>query len=411
MGSLGRDNTIVQINHPRDSILGYFDQYDLDPLTATIPEPPDCSVPLSNATACIIPPNGPAFRGSDGQSTFSFNFDAIEVINASVVGLIHHARMPASLDGLDVPDELRNNPPDPGSILCDGDAIAHAGVADDWFNLLNLGYRHIGTGTSDSHDADDHPGAGRTFVYVGHDVPGKVTEKAIVDGLKSRRAIMTTGPFVDFTINDQHIGSSLTAMSGEVTIKINVQAASWVDVDEGIIWVNGEVHTRFPVQLNEGRFRYVSPMTLPKDSWVVVEIRGDTSMFPIHRPVDLPPVMIADALASFASVLGFGASALGDLQPKLIGQLKPVALTNPIWVDVDGDADENGEPFEAPGVLGGRCVGYQVVYEKSGRALADTARSLMKPKPKITASYGMPRFKGDLLDVRTIFEQFGRHSH
>ena len=411
LGSLGPENTIVQVNHPRDSILGYFDQYDLDPLTAALPEPPDCAVPLSNAAGCIIPPNGPAFRTAEGLSTFSYDFDAIEVMNASVVGLIHHARMPATLEGLNVPDELRNNPPEPGAILCDGDNLAHAGVADDWFNLLNLGHRHIGTGTSDSHDADDHPGAGRTFVFVGHDDPGRVTPKDVVAGLKSRRAIMTTGPFVDFTINDAHIGESISAPSGDVTIKINVQAASWVDVDEGIIWMNGQVLERFPIRLNQGRFRFVDTLTLPKDAWIVVEVRGDTSMFPIHRPVDVPPVMIADALASFASVLGFGASALGDLQPKRIGQLKPVALTNPVWVDIDGDVDGDGKVFEAPGALVGRCEGFQVVYEKFRSTNVQQIPSLMTPKPKITGSFGMPRFKGDILDVRTIFEQFGRHSH
>ena len=134
-------------------------------------------------------------------------------------------------------------------------------------------------------------------------------------------------------------------------------------------------------------------------------------MFPIHRPVDVPPVMIADALASFASVLGFGASALGDLQPQRIGQLKPVALTNPVWVDVDGDVDGDGQAFEAPGALVGRCEGFQVVFEKSRSPNSERIPSLITPKPKITRSYGMPRFKGDILDVRTIFEQFGRHSH
>ncbi|MGC6419260.1 MAG: CehA/McbA family metallohydrolase [Bradymonadia bacterium] len=411
LGELGPEQTIVQVNHPRDSILGYFEQYGVDPLTGSLPEPVDCTAPLLNPAACIIPPNGSAFRTADGLSTFSYGFDAIEVLNASVAGRHHHARMPASIDGLDVPDELRQNPPDEGAILCDGDSVAAAGAADDWFNMLNLGHKFLGTGTSDSHDADDHPGAGRTFVYIGSDDPGRATSEAVVKGLKSGRAIMTTGPFVEATINDLPIGSTIERAGSEVTLKVKVQAASWVDVDQGIVWVNGHVRERFPIQLTEGRFRFVTNLTIERDSWVVIEVTGDSSMFPIYRPVDLPPVLIGDALASFADILGFGGDALGDLQPKLTGQHKPIALTNPIWIDVDGDADGDGEIFEAPGNLPGECDGFQVVYDKSIRFENGQVPSLMQPKPKVTSSYGLPRFKGDILDVRTIFEQFGRHNH
>ena len=222
---------------------------------------------------------------------------------------------------------------------------------------------------------------------------------------------MTTGPFLEMTINDAHIGSTVSSPGGEVTLKIKVQAASWVDVDEGIIWINGQEHSRFPIQLNEGRFRYVETIRLPKDSWVVAEVRGDKSMFPVYRPVDLPPVLIADAIASFADVLGFNEAALGDLQPKLIGQHKPVALTNPIWIDIDGDADNDGSVFEAPGPRAGRCEGFQVVYEKHRYLPGEPIPSLIPQKPTLTTSFGLPRFKGDILDVRTVFEQFGRHAH
>ena len=61
MGSLSPEETIVQVNHPRDSILGYFSQYNLDSLTAGLPVPPDCTLPLSDVSGCVLPPNGPAF--------------------------------------------------------------------------------------------------------------------------------------------------------------------------------------------------------------------------------------------------------------------------------------------------------------------------------------------------------------
>ena len=276
MGSLSPEETIVQVNHPRDSILGYFSQYNLDPLTAGLPVPPDCTLPLSDVSGCVLPPNGPAFRTAEGESTFSYNFDAIEVLNGSVTGQLHHQRMPDSLEGIDVPQDFRDNAPDPGTILCDGDTLAYAGVADDWFNLLNLGYRHIGTGTSDSHDAEDHPGAGRTFVWVGDDHPRRVSEKTIVAGLKGHRAIMTSGPFVEFTVNDAPIGSDVSAEGGQVKIDIMCRA-SWIHVDTGIIWANGQA--LFEPDRKQSILN-VAYDDFAENTWIAVEVRGPNQCSP-----------------------------------------------------------------------------------------------------------------------------------
>ena len=78
-------------------------------------------------------------------------------------------------------------------------------------------------------------------------------------------------------------------------------------------------------------------------------------MFPIQRPVDIPPIQIAEALSSIAGAFGFGVSELGDLEAVRTGAVMPVAVTNPIWVDTDGDADDDGDDFEAPGPSKKRC--------------------------------------------------------
>ena len=418
LGAHGPENTIVQVNHPRDTILGYFEEYSVDPLTGALPDPPDCTIPLGNVAGCVLPPNGPAFRTAEGESTFSYAFDAIEVFNASVIGQFHHSRMPASIEGLEVPDAIRNDPPPVGSILCEDDNVATAGAADDWFNLLNLGYRYIGTGTSDSHDADDHPGAGRSYVYVGDDDPARVTSMDVVRGLKSRRVIMTSGPFVEFTVNAQPIGSDVGVEEGRAELKVDVAVPNWIDVSEGIVWGNGRELLRFPITIADGRFTWSETLELTEDTWLIVEVIGHESMFPIFRPSDIPPILIGDALSALVGPLGFGASALGDLEVKRIGTIKPLAMTNPIWVDVDGDTDnerskgctsDSCAAFEAPGPRVGRCEGYHVVYEKS-RVLpvAPYRRDATPGHPqhlRVSQTQGRP------LDVRTIFEQFGRHSH
>ena len=82
-------------------------------------------------------------------------------------------------------------------IHADGD-VAFPGAVDDWFNLLNLGYRFIGVGTGDSHSGSDEAGQFRTMVFVGDDSADAVTDQMIVDAMRSRRVVATNGPLIDF---------------------------------------------------------------------------------------------------------------------------------------------------------------------------------------------------------------------
>lgn len=408
-GLFAPEDTIVQVNHPRDSILGYFAQYGLDPLNGGV-RANTCGAGFD--PACALQTNGPAFRDADGMSTFSYAFDAIEVLNGSIVGQLHHARMPADVRGLRIPEETRDNLPEPGTILCDDGEVAFPGVIDDWFNLLNLGHRYIGTGTSDSHSATDSTGYARTYLKVDDDRPLLMSPRLIVDSLKRRDVLMTNGPFVQFTVDAMPPGSDVVARDGTVEIRVDVQAAPWIDVDEGIVWVNGEEKHRFAIDLVDRRAMVVTELDLAADSWIVVEVVGDGSMFPVVRPVDIPPVLLGDAFSTLAGPLGFGESAFGELAESRVGVFTAHALTNPVWVDIDGDG------FTAPGAIDRRCEDFGVVVEGDGVSKRG-GQSRIVPgevtgapwRPGVVKSFGFPRLYGDIDDVRTIFEQFGRHAH
>lgn len=433
LGRFGPDETIVQINHPRDTILGYFAQYGLDPLNGGIPEV-ECG---ALDFGCAIAPNGPAFRDANGMSTFSYDFDAIEVLNGSVIGQTFHARSPEDPERLRMPASIRQNLPPPGTILCDatveddGDLsfdgeLAFPGVVDDWFNLLNLGHRYIGTGTSDSHDAADHTGYARSFLKVDDDRPRALDARAVVRALQSRNVLMTNGPFVTIAVGPPggaavEMGGEVAAEGGAVEVRVDVQAADWVDIDEGRIWLNGEVVHRFPIEMDGRRFAYSHTLEgLAADAWIVVEVRGDGSMFPIVRPVDIPPVLLGDAFSTLAGPLGLGGSDFGELEPKRVGVFTPMALTNPVWIRADGDAT-----WDAPGALPRCCLpgdeggGLGVSPVPCGGGMVEKSTGRIPPAevvgaprvPRMVESFGFPRLYGDIQDVRTIFEQFGRHAH
>ena len=94
---IGDGETIIQVNHPRDLILGYFSQYGVDPLTGKLPEPEEGSggVLERYLMAYWLPMT--AFFDDEGKSQYSSDFDVIEVLNHGLFHEEFHARMPPDI--------------------------------------------------------------------------------------------------------------------------------------------------------------------------------------------------------------------------------------------------------------------------------------------------------------------------
>ncbi len=208
MRDLYDGENIVQVNHPRTPILGYFAQHNLNAFDTTI-SLPFLTGDKGFSTATLASPNGPAFYTStenpDGdveyRSTFSWNFDAIEILGGRHLEELRHFRMPYDksaaagapnampstvrsalrsgiledffTDGVEdvsalnealamfltTPDMLvteddvemftktkrdetitsyvESRIPNENDVLCNGDDVLQPGALDDWYNLLN----------------------------------------------------------------------------------------------------------------------------------------------------------------------------------------------------------------------------------------------------------------------------------
>ena len=436
---IGDENTIIQVNHPRDLILGYFSQYGVDPLTGELPVPVEGGGGIGAILDGLLAPNGPAFFDEEGNSEYSDQFDVIEVLNHGLFHEEFHARMPADIGDATIYDN-NGNPLSPeevaeipvGEIICDGGDVAYAGAIDDWFNMLNNGKRYGGTANSDSHHGDDI-GYPRTYVYVGDDDPATVRYQDVAAGVRAKRMTMSRGPFLEFFVNDQPIGANVVAIGGQVELKVKVSAPRWIDVNRGVIYANGEVLTRFEVSIDPEThiFEWTQTVEFSRDTWLIAQVRGDRSMFPVAPPIDLPPVLLNEAFGTIAGPLGLGGGAFDEIAPKMTGPFTPLALSNPIWVDIDG------EGFEAPGVLPRKCDGFTVVPDvvvspllRENEADNEPIRLWEEPTEEevlppllppparqarnrhtLTRSFGFPRVRGELNDIRLIFEHFGSHSH
>lgn len=358
---LGKDpqKTIIQINHPRDTVLGYFNAFDIGTYTG---------VPLPASSSLVRLDRS---RQADGSPSpydpvnFSLDFDVLEVFNGKRLDNIVAARMPlAPIPGPE--PELPSCPADgrltvaclprPGEVIekpvkymdngVERFAIqpAFPGAQDEWFTLLGQGKRVVATGNSDSHSASAEAGLPRTYLDVGASADGSMVALDVdrtIDALRAGKAFITNGPIVTATVDGQGPGATIVNANGNFRLQIKVEAAPWVDVTRVVVRRGGKDQGKRPevaatIEVPRTtellRLEHTQLFTgVPDDSYLVVEVFGEKSMWPVFSPYEVPSLQISDAVGVIGGAFGFG-STYGKYEPQLAQVVKPYAFTNPIWL-------------------------------------------------------------------------------
>ena len=321
------ENAVVQVNHPRQQVLGYFAQFFVDADTA-LPYAP-------SGILGIFAPYGDEFKASN----FSLDFDAIELVTGHRLEDIHTFRAPDPLPPGPFPDPQ----PVPGEIVRQPDGRAKfPGTVETWFSMLDRGHRATGMGVSDTHGLlGKEPGYARTLVYVGEgkDTPGGFTRDDVIRGIREHRAITTNAPYIEMVAGEKTIGDTVTGSTIEV--RVRVRAPSWAKVDKLIVYSNSAIVSPTPITIppEQGTdFEARVTIRATGDAWVVAEATGTQNMFPVVSPTELPPLdatVIINALS-----VGLDLSTLplaSNLKPNALHQTTPYAITNPMWIDANGD--------------------------------------------------------------------------
>ncbi len=235
--------------------------------------------------------------GTSSDPAYARDFDALEILNGN------------QALGYD----------DPRADACAASGPAHAALWD-WFHLLDLGERYAALGNSASHDLRAVvAGYPRNFVRVESDDPAALGAAALVEAVRAKRVFTTTGPFLEFSVAGTEMGGLARASAGHARLSLRVRAASWVDCDRVKVWVNGALaatlsvpDTRAPLRLEQElelclqrvceRHARTGPPAGPFDAWVVLAVEGDDPLVPV-----------------------------------LESPARPLAISNPIWIDGDGD--------------------------------------------------------------------------
>jgi hypothetical protein len=238
---------IINVHHPRiDAEIGYFDLGQFD-----------------------------SRNDRAGRPGFSFDFDAIEVMNG------YQDPVRRSVDR----------------------------IVDDWFGLLNHEHLVTATGNSDTHHLTYNIGGyPRNYVKLREARPESADPKQVAEAVRFHHVFFTTGPFVSLMVNGGTIGDLVPARGGKAHAEVTVQAAPWVSVSRVTVYLNGQEVQRWAVPPGEdpARFHAGLDLSTPHDGYVVVRVDGDKPLSP---------------------VVGDGKTFTAY----------PFALTNPVFLDVDGD--------------------------------------------------------------------------
>jgi hypothetical protein len=205
-----------------------------------------------------------------------------------------------------------------------------------WLQMLNLGYRIPGVVNTDAHYNFHGSGWLRNYMECSTDDPAKIDVMEMVHVTEHGHIVMSTGPFMQVELRDAD--SSRRAAPGDdwitsteqtTNLFIRIQCPNWLDINRVQVFANGRPLENFgwtrrdhADRFGNGVVKFESEITLPKfeiDTHLIVATMGE-------------------------------GLELGAVMGPEFGKQIPAAVSNPIFVDVDGkgfqaNRDDLGVPL------------------------------------------------------------------
>ncbi len=154
----------------------------------------------------------------------------------------------------------------------------------DWFALLNQGYRVVGVGNSDTHNLSSPAGFPRNYLPAPSDAPAELTERQIIDGIKSGDSVISASAWLEFgpdrpgTPGGRRPGQLIPG--GSIQVEVRALTPPWAEVNHLVVIRNGEVIERLEIGAGEAEIvDFDAPVTLEVgdegDAWFVIIAYGD----------------------------------------------------------------------------------------------------------------------------------------
>jgi hypothetical protein len=178
----------------------------------------------------------------------------------------------------------------------------------DWFALWNRGEHLWAVGASDTHTVADPPGQGRTYVASSSDDPASIDVDAAIKQMQAGNMSVSYGLFGTVTVNGAaHMGQLAKPVDGAINVVFHVASPNWITARKAIVYLNG-------LKVAEQELVMVPRTTLSTN--VTFKIPAP--------PHDAHLVCVA-----------YG-DGVKDPSWKTLHDYT-LAVTNPVFIDVDGD--------------------------------------------------------------------------
>ena len=203
----------------------------------------------------------------------------------------------------------------------------------NWLQLLNQGFRIPGVVNTDAHYNFHGSGWLRNWFLSPTDNPAEIRPLDVVRAAERGNSIMSNGPFLEVRLKETGgekavtAGDDLAVPSGQAELTVRVQCPNWFDVDHVFVLINGRKHAEHdytrqehPDRFRDGtvRFEQTLPLKLDGDAHVIVVAGGEKT-------------------------------TLGRVMGPRWGGMQPAAVSNPMYLDVDGDGfQHNRDTLGAP---------------------------------------------------------------
>lgn len=245
---------------------------------------------------------------------------------------------------------------------------------EDWMSLLNRGLKLTAVGATDSHTVNDPVGQARTYLKSHTDDISQIDRKEIYHAFTEGRAAVAAGIFANLKLNGQfEMGDLVPAevlidnsqkQTSKMTATLRIAAPSWVRPREAMLYVNGKQVAQKTIN---------SVLNQPTDETLEFSLK-----LPSH-----------DAYV-VAFVLGDGITLPGWTTYGKATQ----AITNPIFLDVDGD-----KQYTAPRATAKSLIAN---YEKQYGQLTPDLQEKLLNSAAVTSDSAILLHVKDLLKQSTV---------
>ena len=278
-------------------------------------------------------------------------------------------------------------------------------VRRDWFSLLDQGVRMTAVANSDSHTLTLATNIGfvRTYVMAENDQPGTIDENELARNVKAMKAFGSTGPVLHFTVDgddgrEYGMGETVSVLSDRISLHVQVEAVPWMPVEEVRFFVNGCRVRTLEVDAPE---KVLGGDVLRFDRKIALDVMDDA-----YVTVEAGVCLKAN-----------GAWCHPELKselPETVSNVVPIAFSNPIFIDRDGDGESR-----PPGLPSQRedptCEGRDVKIVQSPPLRPEVCEAgsaldvvtLGSSEQEIVDAYGEGLSKNDIVPPRTEDDAMG----